>query len=428
MRYWPVFNGQPTSSIRKRHAVAPGTQQPLSEMIESPKIALLFETSRGYGRDVALGIARYARLHGPWTFHLTPPDHEEGLSDLECWHGHGVFARANHPGLVDQLSSWNLPTIGLDLRGEQVAKGSPISSFSNLFADPDKPARLAAAHLLERGYTNFAFVGAPGTIWSDHREASFCKCIREAGHRLRIYEPRGANLFLGWERERPFLVDWIRNLPKPIGIMACNDEHGLHVLDACREADVKVPREVGVIGVDNDELLCELSNPPLSSVSLNATEGGFEAAAWLAHLMSSGRNEPRPIMIQALRVVTRQSTDYLATDDERVARALAAIRTHFREVTPESLAHDVQLSRRELDSRFRAMLGRSVVAEIQRTRLNQAMQLLEKTDYPIPKVAQEAGYSSSSYMIQVFRRELGTTPAKHRGSVRLNGSGMDTSS
>lgn len=397
-------------------------------MIESPKIALLFETSRGYGRDVALGIARYARLHAPWTFHLTPPDQDQRMSDLESWKGDGVFARATHPELVEQLLAWDLPTIGLDLRSEQIATDHPLSRFSNLFADPVKPGELAAAHLLDRGYTNFAFVGAPGTIWSDHRELSFCRSIREAGCEVHVYEPREPNLFLGWERERPFLVNWIANLPKPIGVMACNDEQGLHVLDACREAEVKVPGEVGVIGVDNDELLCELSNPPLSSVSLNATEGGFEAAAWLAHLMQTGKNEPRPIMIQAVRVVARKSTEYLATDDDRVMNALAMIRNQCRVVSPELLANHVQLSRRELDSRFRELLGRSVVAEIQRVRLNQAMQLLEETDYPIPKVAEEAGYSSSSYMIQVFRRELGTTPAKHRGSVRLDGSGMDASS
>jgi LacI family transcriptional regulator len=394
-------------------------------MLDSPKIALLFETSRGYGRDVALGIARYARLHGPWTFHLTPPDNYERMSDLDCWNGNGLFARITHPDLAERLLAWNLPTVVLDLKDEQQVKGHPLSCFSNLSVDSVKPGELCAAHLLERGYTQFGFVGAPGTVWSDHREASFCRAIRDAGYRIRVYEPRSPNLFHGWMRERPHLIDWIANLPKPVGIMACNDEHGLHVLDACREAGVNVPRDVAVIGVDNDELLCELSDPPLSSVALNATEGGFEAAAWLDHLMESGKNESRSIVIQSLRVVTRRSTDYVATDDERVAQALSMIRNQCRSVSPELIAKQVNLSRRELDSRFREFIGRSIVAEIQHARLKQAKLLLEETDYSIPKVAEESGYSSSSYMIQVFRRELGTTPAKHRASTRVNGNGVE---
>ncbi|MCA9241485.1 MAG: XylR family transcriptional regulator [Planctomycetales bacterium] len=390
-------------------------------MIPSPLIALLFETSRGYGRDVALGIARYARLHGPWTFHLTPPDNDEGISELDCWDGNGVFARVTNTELADRLLAWNLPTVAFDLKNEQLRKGHPLSGFSNLCVDPVAPGRLCAAHLLERGYTEFGFVGAPGTVWSDHREMSFCQAIKEAGYRTRVYEPRSPNLFHGWMRERPHLVNWIANLPKPVGIMACNDEHGLHVLDACREARVQVPREVAVIGVDNDELLCELSDPPLSSVSLKAVEGGFEAAAWLNHLIGSKKNSSRVIQIDAIRVVTRRSTDYVATDDERVAAALALIRTQCKDLSPEAVAKQVNLPRRELDCRFRELLGRSVVAEIQRARLDQAQQLLEETDYPIPKVREEAGYCSSSYMIQVFRRELATTPAKYRTKVRLNG-------
>ncbi|TWT88178.1 Xylose operon regulatory protein [Pseudobythopirellula maris] len=389
-------------------------------MKKTPQVGLLIETARGYGREVSLGIARYARLHGPWSFHLTPGDFEQSLPAMQHWNGDGLFARLATPELTEQVLSANLPTIALDMSEEQLLEDSLVSRFAELRVDSEKAAWLAAAHLLKRCYPEYGFVGAPGQVWSERRREAFCQAIRKAGHTAHVYEFQDITGDGGWEHEQPHLLEWIVNAPKPIGIMACNDEHGLHVLDACREAGLNVPQDVAVVGVDNDELLCELSNPTLSSVALNAVEGGFQAAARLDKMMREGNCDNRCIMVDALRVVTRLSTDTFAVNDRSVAEALAYIKqSQGRDISADLVVERTQISRRELDARFRELLGHSVATEIQRERLKHAKRLLVETDYSIPEVAAAAGYSSASYMIQVFRRELDITPAKYRSSLRV---------
>lgn len=388
-------------------------------MNDHPQVALLIETSRGYGRDVALGIARYARLHGPWSFHLKPGDFEQVFPQQKYWRGSGVFARLANAKIVEELAAANLPTIALDMTDEQLSKSSPASKFTDLRVDSEAAAELAAAHLMERRYPNYAFVGSTGFIWSERRRKRFQEVIGDAGYETHVFEVAERN-HGEWDKVVPRLADWIASLPKPVGVMACNDEHGLHVLDACRHAGLKAPAEVGVVGVDNDTLLCELCSPTLSSVMLNGVEGGYQAASWLNEMMKKGRNKHRTIHVGALRVVTRQSTDLVTVDHKQVAIALSLINESCgREVTADSVAEQAKVSRRELDALFRDTIGRSVAAEIQRVRLNHARRLLEETDYPVPDIAEAAGYSSASYMVQVFRRELNTTPAKYRVGVRL---------
>jgi len=388
-------------------------------MRSSLQVALLIETARGYGRDVALGIARFARLHGPWSFHLTPGDFEQAFPRREYWAGDGVFARLASPEIAEQLLAADLPTIALDMSEEQLRSDNPLSKFSDLRVDSDAAAKLAAAHLMERRYEHYGFVGSAGAVWSDRREATFCNVVRAEGYESHVYRPTEPSWTGVWERELPHLAEWIASLPTPIGLMACNDEHGLHVLDACRRSGLRVPEDVAVVGVDNDPLLCELCSPTLSSVVLNGVEGGYRAAAYLDKLMRTGRNTPKCLLVEALRVETRQSTDLLGVDNRQVAAAVAQIKkTRGRNLTADDVAEHAEVSRRELDAMFRDALGRSVAAEIQRVRLEHARRLLEETDHPIPAVAEAAGYSSASYMIQVFRRELQTTPSKYRSRVR----------
>ena len=382
-------------------------------------VALLIETSRGYGRDLTLGIARYAGLHGPWSFHVTPGDFKQQLPRADFWHGDGVFARIVTEEIAEELLDADLPTVAVDIDKSKFTTSKKLSRFTDLRVDGETVGKLAAEHLLERGYDYYGYVGNEDEIWSRRRKASFCRAIEDAGFEVIEFEMGSSDLEGGFAAEEPRLAGWIATLPKPIGIMACNDEYGLHVLDACRRTRALVPQEVGVVGVDNDTLFCELCHPSLSSVSLNGIEGGFRAAAWLEELMKKGRNKRHSIVVEALRVVTRQSTDLIRAKHKGVADAISIInQTKGRGITAESLAKRVKVVRSKLDEMFRDSFGRSVSAEIQRVRFDQARRLLEETDYPIPAIAEAAGYSSASYMIQVFRRELETSPAKYRSAVR----------
>jgi LacI family transcriptional regulator len=384
-----------------------------------PKVALLIETARGFGRGLLRGIVRYARLHGPWAFYVTPGDFEQALPEMAHWGGTGVIARIETPQVAEAILATGLPVIALDLSEEQLAAGSPLADLCEVSSDSFDAARMAAEHLLERGFRHYGFVGIAGRVWSRRREEGLRRRLAEASFEPRLYQlPRGRR-DREWAREQSIMADWLRALPKPVGLMACNDDRGRQVLEACRAAGVKVPEEVAVVGVDNDELLCELSDPPLSSVAMNAERGGYEAAALLDQLMRGRVRRAKRILVQPQWVVTRRSTDIVALEDREVAAAMRFIHENAgRPLQVLDVVRSLELSRRALEIRFQRAVGRSIHAEIQRVHLERAKRLLTETDVAMPSVAEASGFASPSYFGAVFRHELGMTPAKYRRHAR----------
>jgi LacI family transcriptional regulator len=391
----------------------------------TPKVALLIETSRGFGRALLRGIVRYARLHGPWAFYVTPGDFEQVLPLMKSWGGTGIIARIETPEVARAILDSGLPTIALDLSREQLRPDHPLSRLSEVASDSRGAARMAAEHLLECGLRHYAYVGIPGRVWSQRRQESFVERIREAGFEPHIYVSPRPTRDRVWEREQPILARWLGSLPRPVGLLACNDDRGREVLEACRAGELRVPEEVAVIGVDDDELLCDLADPPLSSVALNAEAGGYRVAALLDRMMrarSSGQafaRRPRRLLVEALHVVTRRSTDIVALDDFEVAAALRFL--HDRAAEPigvSDVVRHLSISRRSLEIRFRKTVGRTIREELERARLERARCLLLETEHSISRVAEAAGFASSSYLAQVFRRNLGTTPARFRRQGR----------
>jgi LacI family transcriptional regulator len=384
-----------------------------------PKVALLIETARGYGRQMLQGIVRYARLHGPWGFYVTPGDFEQALPKMQQWGGTGIIARIETPQIARAVLESGLPTIVLDLPESQSQPGHPLSRFSEVASDSAQAAAMAAGHLLERGFRHYAFVGTAGRVWSDRRQASFCQTVRAAGFTVWVFPAPVSRRDRVWEREQPILAQWLEHLPKPLGLMACNDDRGREVLEACRAAEIRVPEDLAVIGVDNDELLCDLADPPLSSVALNADGVGYRAAELLDLMMHGRTRKPQRLVAEPLYVVTRRSTEIVAIEDPEVVAALRFLHDHAAEpIRVEDVLRQLAISRRNLELRFQTAVGRTLHAELQRVRLERAQRLLIETDLPVPEVAQAAGYSTACYFIQVFRRAQGTTPAKYRRQLR----------
>ena len=215
------------------------------------------------------------------------------------------------------------------------------------------------------------------------------------------------------------MAAWLADLPKPVGIMACNDDRGREVLEACRAAEVRIPEEAAVIGVDNDELLCELSDPPLSSVTLGAERAGFEAAALLDQLMAGRRKRAGQIVARALGVVARRSTEVVLHDDQEIAAALRFIHDNAGQpIRVYDVVASLGDARRTLEIRFQQVLGRSIHEEIRRARLERAKRLLLETDLPLPKVAKASGFGSPSYLAVVFQKDVGQSPMKYRAQNR----------
>jgi LacI family transcriptional regulator, galactose operon repressor len=384
-------------------------------MREIPKVALLVETARGFGRDLLRGIARYSRLHGPWSFHITPGDYKQVVPKIKQWGGTGIIARIADDRVAKAILKAGVPTIALGLTDEQMKSGSPLARLSEISSDPVTVSRLAAEHLLERQFTCFAYVGSEDRGWSQRREHAFYNFLAERGFRPHIYRQPKRTSDRVWEHEQTFLAEWISKLPTPVGLFACDDDRGREVLEACTLCGQRVPADVAVVGVDNDEVFCDLADPSLSSVALNAETAGYRAAELLDGMMRGRIRKPRRIVVDALGVVTRRSTEVVAVDDEEIVTALQFIRReNGRDVSVERVVQEVALSRRNLEKRFRQTIGRTIHEEIQMVRLERAKRLLIETPYPVSKIARIAGFGSTPYFIHFFAKRVGKTPRKYR--------------
>ncbi|HMP06696.1 MAG TPA: substrate-binding domain-containing protein [Lacipirellulaceae bacterium] len=261
-------------------------------------------------------------------------------------------------------------------------------------------------------------MGLDHRAWSKRREVAFAARLAEVGVVPHVYRQPVRRRDQVWEREQTLLAEWIRRLPKPVGLFACNDNRGREVLEACRLAELRVPEDVAVLGVDDDEVFCQLANPPLSSVALNAETAGFRAAELLDGMMQGRIKKPRRIVVEALCVVARRSTDIVAVDDPDVAAALQFIhREQGRDISVGSVVEEVAVSRRNLEKRFRETIGRTILEEIQNTRLERAKRLLLETSYPVSKIADIAGFGSTGYFIQFFQTRVGKTPRRFRNDL-----------
>ena len=379
-----------------------------------PRVALIVETSLAPGREILRGIARYLREEGPWSIAHEPRSLEESVPRwLRGWQGEGIIVRVQDEKLARAIAAAGVPTV--DVLG--VVEGSP---FPIVHVDDAAIGRVGAEHLLDQGYRRFGFFGIEGENWSQRRARAFTERVNAAGGAVMTHAmPWHTARQKRWEDSEKELAEWLRTLPKPAGLMIATDQLGPHTLDACRRAGVMVPDDVGVIGVDNDEPLCEVSEPPLSSVWPDHTRVGYEAARLLDELMKGGAPSAEPVLLPARGVVARGSTDALAVDDRLVAQALRYIREHgCSDIDVDDVVQRVPLSRSVLQRRFRSLLGRSVHDEIVRVRLVRARELLQQSDLPLAEIAERAGFRHQEYMGAVFRRRLRQTPAAVRRSAR----------
>ncbi len=388
----------------------------MAETIATPRrknVALIVETSLAPGREIVQGIARYMHEHGPWAIYHEPHSIEE-LQDawLDNWEGDGIIARLKHERIAreaEKAIARGIPVI--DVLGEV-----PDAQVPLVHTDDEAIARMVADHLRSKGYRHFGYCGMDGLVWSDKRRDHFKQVIESAG-----YDCHLQSVLLredpNWSREKEDaqLEQWVRHVPKPAGLMICSDQRAQRVLEACRRLDLAVPEEVAVVSCNNDEPLCQMCNPPLSSVWADHSQVGYEAAALLDRWMNGQAPPATPIRLSPRRVVERRSSDSLAINDELVAAAARFIREFACEgIGVDEIVAHVPASRSVLQRRYRKVMGRTMHEEIVNARLKRAQQLLADTDQPIAQIAKRTGFKHQEYMGTVFRQKLGVTPAKYR--------------
>jgi LacI family transcriptional regulator len=294
------------------------------------------------------------------------------------------------------------------------------SQWPSVVADVTAVSALAAEHLIDHGYQHFAFCGMPCYEWSTRRRIAFVEALRRHSFGCEVLDLPSLSLENELFREdQAKLCQWIEGLPKPVGVFACQDQCGRAVLNACAESKLSVPEEVGVIGVDNDDLVCELCLPPLSSIALNADRTGYIAAEVLAEMLRGDEPKSREVQIKPTTLVCRQSTDAAATREPIVSESLRFIRAYACQgIGALDVAEHLKVSRRFLEIRFRKVLGRTVHTEIQRVRLETAQRLLGETNWKMAIIAERSGFKTSSHMSQVFYAKLRLRPGEYRRRVQ----------
>lgn len=376
-----------------------------------PKVALLIETSNAYARGILRGVEDYIRARGPWSVYLA----EHGRGDrppswLANWKGDGIIARIENRTIARALGRMKVPIV--DVSAARLLPGVPWVE-----TDDTAIAEAAAQHFFERGFQHFAFCGDARFNWSQWREARFAEFVRARGYASTSFATRARDV--ADDAAMDALARWIERLPKPVAIFACYDARGQQVLDACRRAGVSVPEQVAVLGVDNDEILCDLSPPPLSSIIPNARKAGWVAAELVAGMMAGARTIEQAHLIPPIGIATRQSTDIAAVADPHVAMAAGYIRENAcRGIGVQDVVRIVPLARRLLEKRFRAALGRTLREEITRVQIHRVKRLLTETELPLAEIAGRTGFRHVEYLTVVFKRETGQPPSVFRSEQR----------
>jgi LacI family transcriptional regulator len=387
-------------------------------MPKQRQVAVIVASEKAYHRKILRGIGAYVHEVGNWSLYIEEePLHK--LPDLNDWHGDGIIMSFWIRSLAKAARKPKLPTVGIEGRGPCYDPAWRIPSFST---DDQALGRMGAEHLIERGFTRLAFCGyppAPFTPWSATRADGFQACAKEHGLPCNIHTGRGTTV-QKWITVQHELTMWLESLEKPVGLMAANDARARHVLEACRAIGLRVPEDVAVLGVDNDEIMCELTDPPLSSIEHGAGSIGYQAAQLLDRLMAGKKAKSLSMLVPPKEVVTRRSTDVLAIADPDVATAMAYI--HQNSCRPMRIADVVNqtgISRSTLEARFKTVTGRTIHDEIQRLQIDRARALLATTDLPIKQIAAMTGFAHVHYMTTVFHQSTGWTPAEYRKRVKI---------
>lgn len=373
----------------------------------APTVLLFVETSREFGRSLLYGIAKYSRLHGHWRVYQRPVALDSSLPDWLDMKIDGAIAR--DVKVAQTLISSGFPVIFV-----QHSRGI-YEHFPGILTDAESISNMAAEHFLDRGFRNFAYCGLDEFVWSRDRDRFFRQRLEQEGLSVNIYEQPKSRAKRLWKNEQYLLADWLTSLPKPVAMMCCNDDRALQVVEACKLANVYVPDDVAVLGVDNDVLVCDLADPPISSVALGTEAAGYEAADLLDHLMKGGKMAGQKIPVLPTYIVTRVSTDITAVADPEVASAMRFIRQHTDSaIQVRDVVNATTVSRRALENRFRAALRRSIHQEIRRVRVNYIIQLLVGTNMTIKEIALQSGFDSVWHIARYFRKITGVSLREYR--------------
>lgn len=382
-----------------------------------PQVAILLESSHEISRGMLRGILDYVRLCGPWALHIeSGGSSDQKMPDLRVWRGSGIIARIPSPQVASDIVAAKLPTVLVDPTDTYLDPAHPLSRCCRVSCNSAAVARQAADYYLANDFRNFAFVGEPSNMnWSRWRQEAFVGRLEEKGFACSVYPSPSNHEREEWEVERQRMSRWLAKLPKPLAVFAANDARGRQVLSACLAADLPVPYEVAVLAVNNDVMICETSLPPLSSIAVDMERAGYAAAELLDQLMRKTLTKQRCVTFDPQEVVARASTQRLQVNDRLVIRALEYIRINAGlNIRVSDVAGHAGVTQRWVEKRFAQTLGRSVMDEIQRVRMDTVHSLVAETQIPLTQIAKRCGFTSANHLGVLFRQTFGSTMSEYR--------------
>ncbi len=379
------------------------------------KIILLTDFGEEYGTSLLKGVTRYSQKYGPWVFCRMPGYYREtkGMDGIlkwaKEWKANGILGQFYNNSNVEKLVREGISVVGQDFKERH-------NNIPNITGDYFKTGRMGAEYFLKKGFENFAYYGFKNIVWSRERSEGFEKRVNEEGYEVHNFEhTRKFKSRELWYYKPSALSKWLKSLPKPIALMACDDNQAMHITEACRLINIRIPEEVAVLGVDNDEMLCNLSDPPLSSVGLDTEKAGYEAARLLHTMIKSKNRQYYDIVVEPTQIVTRNSTDIYAAKDEYIGQALKYIHSNLKNnLKVKDVLQQVPLSRRSLEKRFSQVTGYPVYEYIFNLRIEKFTQKLLETDLSVFEIAMDLGLSDSKNIARQFRQIKGCTPSEYR--------------
>lgn len=385
------------------------------------RILFLTDFSEAYARNLLLGIARYAHAVGQaWSLCRLPLSIRdkfgiEAVIDLaKKMRADVVIGQFYNTDNVELFARNGIITIAQDFKAR-------FTTIPNITGPHFLAGKMGAEYFAKKGFRHFAFYGTRDVVWSDERMQGFRETVRAANPSFTFSALCKNTQNALWDYDTNQLVTWLQSLPKPVAIMACDDNHAYHITEACQQGEgggrLRIPDDIAVLGVDNDETICRLSSPNLSSLNQNIEQGGYDVAQLIDRILRDPATPREDVMVQPTHIVTRQSTDIYANNDLHIAEVLKYIHENIsQKITVDELVELVPLSRRLLETRFKRSMSTSIYDYILQTRIEKVAQLLCE-GLSVSEAAIELGFSDIKNLSRMFRQQRGMTPSEYRREI-----------
>ena len=376
------------------------------------RILILIDYSSEFSRRLLRGLIQYSKDHGPWLFYRLPTYYKtmygkEGIVEwAKSWKADAILAKWDHEG-TNLLSTLNIPVVLQNFKSR-----SPY--FSNLTGDYYGTGEMAAKFFIKRRFRNFAFYGNKDVIWSQERAEGFRVEVEKVGGNYYYFESED----LGgkeWSSKHIEMDEWLLSLPKPVGLFACDDDFALRISQICRINSIKIPEEISLLGVDNDDLICNLSDPPISSIVTDVEKGGYETGRLIDRMLKEEINEPFDIIVKPTRIELRKSTEKYDISNDYISEVVNYIEDNFtKEINIESLTELVPLSRRNLEVKFKEEMGTTIYQFILNCRIDYFADLLISSERTLYDMALESGFNDCKNISRIFKKHKGYTPVEYK--------------